>query len=220
MARQEDTLSAGFDARWGKIEYTHRSVVSRFLSSVAPDGKVLDAACGTGKYFGMVLESGRAIHGVDHSAGPLSVAASKFPEVPTETMDLQDLPFDAGFDGVVCLDPRECVPPEEWPVVLERFRRALRPDGRLYLTVELASDELLLRANREARRKGHPVVDGEAMWDEPDGYYHYHPSMDRVRAWLTAAGFRIEEDTEGPWEDGEYAYHHVRARLEEPSGVE
>jgi hypothetical protein len=29
-----------------------------------------------------------------------------------------------------------------------------------------------------------PVVDGEVIWDGPDGYYHHHLSMQQVRAWL------------------------------------
>ena len=50
------------------------------------------------------------------------------------------------------------------------------------------------------------------MWEEDDGdLYHYYPGMERVRAWLGAAGFSIEEDVEGPWADG-YAYHHLLAR--------
>ena len=213
MERQEDALSADFDARWGKIDDEHRSFVSQFLAQLPPGGRVLDAACGTGKYFGMVLDSGRAVVGVDQSAGHLAVAAEKFPDVPTHKGLLVELPFRNEFDGVMCVDAMEFVPPEDWPAVLERFGAALRPDGILYLTVELSSEELLLRANRESRRAGHPVVDGEAIWEEPNGYYHYHPPMDRVRGWLADAGFRIQEDAEGPWDDGEYAYHHVLASL-------
>jgi hypothetical protein len=56
------------------------------------------------------------------------------------------------------------------------------------------------------------VVVGEVFWDEPDGYYHHHPTMQRVRAWITDAGFEIEEEEEGPWHEEGYAYHHVLAR--------
>ena len=38
------------------------------------------------------------------------------------------------------------------------------------------------------------MVDGEVIWDEPDGYYHHYPSMPRVRAWLAEAK---EADGEG-----------------------
>jgi hypothetical protein len=79
--------------------------------------------------------------------------------------------------------------------------------------VERALADRVLAANQAARRSGLPVVDGEVIWDEPDGYYHHYPSMPQVRAWLTAAEFAIDEETEGPWHEEGYAYHHVLARL-------
>jgi SAM-dependent methyltransferase len=214
MARQEDELSPVFDARWGEIEDPHRSFVERFLARLPSGARVLDAGCGTGKYFGMVLDTGRAIVGVDHSAGHLAVAARKFPGVPTEQHDLQELPYRDEFDGVMCVDAMEFVPPEEWPVVVGRFLEALRPGGWLYLTVELMPEERVRELTEQGRGAGHPLVDGEVMVDEPDGYYHHYPGMDRVRAWLGGAGFTIEDELEGPWDaDEDFAYHHVLARV-------
>ena len=211
--RQEDDLAGDFDAHWGEIEPTHQTFVGRFLSRLPPDGRVLDAACGTGKYFLMVLASGRGLLGVDHAGALLANAAAKSPQVPTEQHDLQELPYRGEFDGVMCVDAMEFVPPEEWPVVLERFRRALRPGGWLYLTVERAPDDRVRAANQEARRSGLPVVDGEVIWEGPDGYYHHYPGIEQVRSWLAAAGFTIQEDAQGPWHEEGYAYHHVLARV-------
>jgi hypothetical protein len=113
----------------------------------------------------------------------------------------------------MCVDAMEFVPPEDWPVVLDRFHRALRPDGWLYLTVELVPEAAVRAGHEAARALGLPVIeDGEAIWEEPDWYYHFYPSMDRVRAWLGDIGFTIVDELEGPWVDGEYAYHHVLAR--------
>jgi SAM-dependent methyltransferase len=214
--RQEDALAGVFDAQWGEIEDTHRAFVERFLQLLPPDGRVLDAACGTGKYFPMVLASGRWLLGVDHAGAYLANAAAKFPQVPTDKHDLQELPYRGEFDGVLCVDAMEFVPPEDWPVVLERFGRALGPGGWLYLTVELAPADRVRAGNQEARRSGLPVVDGEVIWDEPDGYYHHYPAMQQVRAWLADAGFAIQEEAEGPWHQGGYAYHHVLARVAAP----
>jgi SAM-dependent methyltransferase len=214
MERQEDALSPDFDAQWGEIEDPHRSFVERFLARLPSGARVLDAACGTGKYIGMVLDTGRAVLGVDHSAGHLAVAATKFPRVPTEQRDLQGLPYRQEFDGVMCVDAMEFVPPEEWPVVVDGFRRALRPGGWLYLTVELMPEERVREMTEEGRATGHPLIDGEVMVDEPDGYYHHYPGMDRVRTWLEEAGFTVQDELEGPRDPDEgYAYHHVLARL-------
>jgi len=218
---KESVFASVFDTYWGEIGDTHRAFVERFCSLLPPDGRVLDAACGTGKYFQMVLESGRSLVGVDHTGAYLDKALEKFPQVTTQKHDVQDLPYSAEFDGVMCVDAMEFVPPEDWPVVLERFRAALRPGGWLYLTVELHPEEEVRAATEEARRSGLPVVEGEVMWHEPSpagDYYHHLPSMERVRAWIAGAGFTVVEELEGPWHEDGYAYHHVLARLEAPPG--
>ena len=209
---QENALSSVFDERWGGVEETHRSYLELFLSMLPPDGDVLDAACGTGKYFGIVLESGRHVTGTDHSDGHMSIAREKFPQAEIEKFDLQDLPYHERFDGVMCIDAMEFVPPEDWLIVLGNFRSALRPDGWLYLTVELVPADEVRAANEAGRRSGLPVVDGEVIWDDPDGaYYHHYPSVQQVRSWLNDARFEIVEETEGPWDEG-YAYHHILSR--------
>jgi SAM-dependent methyltransferase len=211
--RQENALADDFDALWGEIEPTHQAFIERFLSRLPPDGRVLDAACGTGKYFPMVLASGRRLLGVDHAGAYLAKAAVKFPQVPTDKHDLQELPYQSEFDGLMCVDAMECIPPEDWPVVLERFQRALRPGGWLYLTVERARQDRVRAGNQAARRSGLPVVDGEVVWGEPDAYYHHYPSMQQVRAWLADAGFAVDQEAEAPWHEEGYAYHHVLARV-------
>jgi SAM-dependent methyltransferase len=212
--RQEDVSSPVYDEHWGEIGDTHRAFLTTFLSKVPEGGRILDAACGTGKYFQMVLDSGRSVIGTDHSAGQLRVAQKKFPEVPTQKHELRGLPFENAFDGVICVDAMEFVPPEDWPIVLDRFRSALRPAAWLYLTIERVSPGDIESATEQARRSGLPVVEGEVIWDDPEGaYYHYYPPMDRVFGWLFDIGFEIEEEAEGCWEDDGYAYHHVLARV-------
>jgi SAM-dependent methyltransferase len=211
--QQEAALADEYDANWGEIDDTHRAFVERFLSMLPSDGRVLDAACGTGKYLGMVLESGRSCLATDHTAAYLAKAKAKFPDVPTEHHDLQELPYRDEFDGVMCVDAMEFVPPEEWPTVLDRFRAALRDPGRLYLTVEMVHEDTVRTANEEARASGLPVVDGEVIWHDPDPYYHFYPRIEDVRAWLADAGFMIEDELTEPWHEEGYAYHHVLARL-------
>jgi SAM-dependent methyltransferase len=209
---QESALASIYDDYWGEIGDTHRVFVERFCSMLPPDGRVLDAACGTGKYFGMVIESRRSLLGVDHTGVYLDRARAKYLDVPTEKHDLQELPYRGEFDGVMCVDAMEFVPPEEWPIVLERFRRAMHDGGWLYLTVELVPQEEIRAANEEARAAGLPVVDGEVIWHDPDDYYHYYPSIEQARAWMADAGFVIEDEAEGSWHEEGYAYHHVLAR--------
>src|SRR5919204_130553 len=58
---RHDTLHAAtYDDQFGEIGPTHRRFVAELLRRCPPGGRVLDAACGTGKYFGMVLDAGRS----------------------------------------------------------------------------------------------------------------------------------------------------------------
>jgi hypothetical protein len=53
-----------YDSNWGStIEPAHRDWFGRFLSRCAPGGLVLDAGCGTGKYWPLLLQSGRQVYG-------------------------------------------------------------------------------------------------------------------------------------------------------------
>jgi SAM-dependent methyltransferase len=215
--RQEDALGTDADPYWLEIYSTHREFIERFLGSLPPAGRVLDAACGVGRYLPMVLESGRSALGVDHATNHLARAGEIAPGAAFEHHDLQDLPYADEFDGVMCVDAMEFVPPEDWPRVLSRSGRALHAGGSLYLTIERVAHEEIRAATERARRAGLPVVEGEAMWDEPDPYYHYYPPLEQVRSWLGDAGFAIELETEGPWHDEGYAYHHLLARRADPS---
>jgi hypothetical protein len=37
-------------------------------------------------------------------------------------------------------------------------------------------------------------------------------------AWLAAAGFAIQQESDGPWHQEGYAYHHVLTRVAAPPG--
>ncbi len=200
-----DTLFAPiYDQNWGGyINESHRMVLDRFLNLCPPGGTILDAACGTGKYWPIVLASGRTVHGTDQSRQMLLRAQAKFPDMPAEKLGLQEMRFVEVFDGIICMDAMEVVPPEDWPLVMENFHRALKPEGYLYFTVELIDAGELQDALRAARDRGLPVVEGE--W-APEDRYHYYPKIEQVRTWAQAAGFAILEEAVGD------DYHHFLAR--------
>jgi len=200
-----DTLWAPlYDEKWGTYANdSHRAMLDRFLALCPPGGTILDAACGTGKYWPIVLASGRTVVGTDQSAGMLAQAQAKFPDTTIEKIGLQELRFAAAFEGIMCVDAMEFVFPEDWPLVLENFERALKPAVHLYFSVELADAAELQASLASARQQGFPVVEGE--WAHEDGY-HYYPPIDHVRTWLSTAGFEILEEAVGD------DYHHFLAR--------
>jgi ubiquinone/menaquinone biosynthesis C-methylase UbiE len=117
-----DTLyAATYDQDDVPITPTHRRLVTNLIQRCPPGGRVLDAACGTGKYFAMLLDAGRQPVGADQSAGMLAKARGKFPHVAVEKVGLQELSYTAEFDGVMCVDAMENVFSEDWPGWLSRW---------------------------------------------------------------------------------------------------
>jgi ubiquinone/menaquinone biosynthesis C-methylase UbiE len=173
---------------------------------------VLDASCGTGKHFAQIEERGRKVVGCDQSAGMLSQAAKKFPHVELRKLSLQDLDFRAAFDAAMCVDAMEGVSPEDWPLVLANFHRALRPGGRLYLTVEMTDPDWLRKTFADAADRGLPVVPGEDV-SRGGGEYHYYPELHQVREWLSASGFTMIEEAHSDGAHPSYSYQHFYALI-------
>jgi SAM-dependent methyltransferase len=178
-----------YDEHWGAIPPSHARFLERLLALTRSRGTVLDVACGTGRPWPTLLRSGRSVIGVDQSAGMLAVAARKHPEVPVGLVAMTDLPYEAVFDAVICLDALENVGPEDWPATLARLVAAARPGAPLYLTVELPENEGVLRAAYEtALAAGYPVLPGE----DCDGTgYHFYPDDRQLADWLAAARLEI-----------------------------
>lgn len=198
-----------YDDDYDPVTPAHRRSVDRLIDTTPPGGTLLDAPCGTGPYFGIVLAAGRHVVGADQSAGMLARAKTKYPDVRLEHVGLQELSFEGSFDAGMCVDAMEHVPPEEWPLVLTNLRRAVRAGGHVYLTIEQVDRSDLERAFEEATAQGLPVVFGEDLGDDTGGYHHY-PDREQVRRWLDEAGLTViaEEDE---WLEG-YGYHHLLLR--------
>jgi hypothetical protein len=100
----------------------------------------------------------------------------------------------------------EMVFPEDWPLVLGNFHRALKPSGQLYFTVEIADPATIEHDYQAGLEQGLPVVYGESAPSSSDGEgeggYHYYPPMDQVRKWLGESPFAIKEEAEAD------DYHH------------
>jgi SAM-dependent methyltransferase len=195
-----------YDEQYGEITDAHRRFVAQLVEGCPPGGTVLDAACGTGKYFPMGLEAGRRVVDTDQSTGMLGRARARFPAVPLERVGLQELDFAAEFDAVMCVDAMENIPPEDWPRVAGNLARAVRPGGQVYLTVEQVDDEELDRELADATARGLPVVRGE---ESRDGY-HFYPSREQVDGWLAGAGLVVVAEDFSPG-DG-YGYLHLLTR--------
>jgi 2-polyprenyl-3-methyl-5-hydroxy-6-metoxy-1,4-benzoquinol methylase len=227
-----DHLAPAYWVKFGLYaNAAHRQFIEKFLGRLGAQSAILDAACGAGRYDGMLLEAGHGVLGIDQSNSMLARAREffpqeRFPGLRYAKMGLQEMDFQAKFDGVICIDALEHVCPEDWPGILARFQKALRPGGLLYITVEVAEWGEVSEAYERAKALGLPVVFGEVVdeidaayaqaaaldWQAISGVqadravYHYYPPPEQVRAWLDQAGLAIEEEGTG---DG---YAHLLAR--------
>ncbi len=214
ITEEQDTLLAPiYDENWGAIAPLHQQCFDRFLRLCPPQGYLLDTACGTGKYWPLILASGRTVFGIDQSQGALIRAHEKFPAVPGQNVGLQEMDYHEAFSGAICVDALEMICPEDWPLVMRNLHRAIAPKGYLYFTVELTRELDIQAAFAEGRQMGLPVVYGEAEWLQDGGYhwaqggcYHYYPKMDQVRKWVLQAGFQVIE------EQADAEYHHFLAQ--------
>jgi 2-polyprenyl-3-methyl-5-hydroxy-6-metoxy-1,4-benzoquinol methylase len=183
-----------YDQDWGSIAPSHRRMLERFLDLCPKGGAILDAACGTGKYWPILLERGFSVHGTDQSQQMLHQAQGKFPAVPVKHLGMQELSFVDAFDGIMCMDAMEMAFPEDWPLILHNFARALHEHGFLYLTVEMTTQEELDIAYEAGQRLGLPLIYGEYAHH---GGYHYYPNDEQVRTWLAETQFTLLDVTEG-----------------------
>lgn len=210
---------------------THCQFIEKLLRRLRPQSTILDAACGAGRYDGILLNAGHSVVGIDQSDRMLARARThfpldKFPRLSYLKLGLQEMDFRAEFDGAICIDAMEHIFPEDWPGIVAGFEKALKPGGLIYATVERADIDEVKEAYERALAMGLPVVYGELAdkidaahaqvmaldWHEVTGglaspaAYHYYPSMEQVSTWYDQAGLSIEEKGMG---DG---YAHFLAR--------
>jgi SAM-dependent methyltransferase len=207
---------------------THREFLQKFLERVGPRSILLSAACGAGRYDGLLLEAGHSVVGIDLSEGMLKRARERFPDVRYEKLGLQEMDFREEFDGAICMDAMEHIPPEDWPGIMRGFQEALMPGGALYFTLDTADEAEVAEAYERAKKQGLPVVFGEVADKVEEAYeqvtgsetpeevvrassdvavYHYYPPLEQVHAWIREAGMTVEEQGTGNW----YEHFLVRA---------
>jgi SAM-dependent methyltransferase len=220
LAERRAAVEADYDAGADTFDVdayprgSHEKFVRRLLDTCPSDATILDAPCGTGRYFPLVRGAGRHVVGADQSTGMLAQARARGLASRLDQVGLQELSFDAEFDGAMTIDAMENVPPEEWPLVLANLHRAIRPGAHLYLTVEEADDARIEAGLAHARELGLPAIRGEVTEDYAAGY-HYYPDRERVMAWFADEG--LEPVAERFDQEDGWGYRHWLLRDPRPS---
>jgi SAM-dependent methyltransferase len=83
--------------------FEYEQSVVRPLLDTLPIGRILDAACGTGRHLTYLRDRGHVVAGFDQSPEMLAVAKTKVPEADFRIGQLDQIPWTAGsFDAAVC----------------------------------------------------------------------------------------------------------------------
>lgn len=138
LALPEQELAAGY-ALWSRtydaplrLFPIEEPPVRALMASWAP-GRVLDAACGTGRHAAWLAARGHAVVGVDASPDMLAKARAKVPDGRFEAGDVTALPLpDASVDAALCA--LALVHLAELRPALAELARVVRPGGRIVIS--------------------------------------------------------------------------------------
>jgi SAM-dependent methyltransferase len=175
------------------------------LAEQTGDGLVADIGCGPGHITAHLDSLGAEVFGVDLSPRMIELARRDHPALRFEVGSMTDLAIaDETLAGLVAFWSLIHIPDELVPVVLQQFRRVLKPGGRLLLGFHVGDTTTL----KTEGYGGHPMK------------VHVHlRDPDTVADLLRANGFTIDAQTLiGPDDNLPGAILH--ARRESPTAAD
>lgn len=143
VARTLETYEA--DAESFAERYRRGSIAAvageEFRESL-PGDRILDVGCGPGADVETFVDEGYDAIGLDPTPSFLRVARDHVPDGSFVRGDMRHLPFDDGaFDGVWSCASLLHVPRPDVPETLWEFRRVLRTDGVVFLSLKSADGD-------------------------------------------------------------------------------
>lgn len=111
-----------------------RKIVKKLIGSLKFQ-KLMDAGCGDGRFCYDIKNYSKNIVGIDYSSKALRFAKAFNPNIKFILKDLANISFKEEFDVIVCIETLEHIPHEKLKKVIKNFYRALKPKGKLIITV-------------------------------------------------------------------------------------
>jgi ubiquinone/menaquinone biosynthesis C-methylase UbiE len=120
-----------------RLYFGYLSLCTDFLKGKEKNIQILDAGCGDGRFVNELCKQGFTdITGTDYSERALAFGRLFVPHAKFVQGDFTKLPFtDGQFDFIFLIETLEHIPPEEISPILKEFKRILKNDGSLIITV-------------------------------------------------------------------------------------
>ena len=131
---------------WRTAGLPRNAAYEPFLRQLPACARILDAGCGPGRNAAAFLSHGYRVTAID--ASPAMVQIAKRSGIDARVMTFQQMTFNEEFDGIWAGASVLHVPHAEIPDVLERFARALNPQGILYVSLKEGQSERIAEDGR------------------------------------------------------------------------
>ena len=121
--------------------------INAFISSVVPNGKILDLGCGSGYISKYLADKNLSPIGIDFSDKMIEIAKQKYPNLPFYKMDIADIDktFEENtFDGLLAIYILYFIPKEQMDNVLEGLSKVLKDGAPLFMVIQIGKGEVFV----------------------------------------------------------------------------
>lgn len=169
--------------------------VRRFSLGMKGGGRILEVACGDGKFTPLLCREGVKVLGIDLSEESINLAQKRGIDARFEVMDATHLRFDNEFDGVVCINLLHHLgSKQDIKRVVEGMSRALKPRGKLLLVDMPKSNPmavLMRKLWRVAPLRVKEMASEEDLVVNGEIPKKLDFKLSELRQWLEKTGFKI-----------------------------
>ena len=171
-----NAIADTFAKFYSDIDYC-KTYVDEFIERLAGK-KVLDMGCGAGQITNYLTQKGINAIGIDFSENLLEIAKQNFPNSKFILADICIYEQKDKVDGIITKDMLFHLPDEDLINVLQKFRKILKPAGKLCILMDIP---------KEAGEQ----IFVEELDDKYQIYYNYL-TPEKLKALLIKTGFCVD----------------------------